>query len=162
MRWLLTGHVSFHLEGYYLQAQRQMNMSSFTFLIQVCTFFRTDCTIESADECTGRITFPDPIPKLHPRHSGSHNNLHPQSEHARIADLERRLSKSLAAQTGRDRRNAQLTDQLAQKSGVKSSSAKAEKSGAQNTNTAGPVNTDEGRDTRGIMQRMRAWPWKRK
>ena len=182
-------------------------------------------------------------------------------EHARIADLERRFSETLAAQSERDRRNAQLTDQLAQKSalleqaeanaaeakkraglelrklqakldelmlsrdehlraleqaqsalqratsrateanersqraceqigeyetklaevraeldekkkseleavhlpltdakdgGIKSSSAKAEKLHAQNTNMAGPVNTDEDRDMRGIMERMRA------
>jgi len=182
-----------------------------------------------------------------------------RSEHARIADLERQLSETLAAQTERDRRIAQLTDQLAQKTalleqaeanaakakkhagqdlrelqakldesmpsrdeylrtlehtqsalqratsrateanersqcaceqigeyetklaevhaelqekkseletvdlqltdakdgGVKSS-AKAEKSGAQNTNTAGPVNTDDGRLMRGMMERMQA------
>ena len=181
-------------------------------------------------------------------------------EHARIADLERQLSETLAAQTEQDRRNAQLTDQLAQKSalleqaeanaaeekkraglelrklqakldelmlsrdehlraleqaqsalqratsrateanerseraceqigeyetklaevraeleekkseleavhlpltnakdgGIKSSSAKAEKLHAQNTNMAGPVNTDEDRDMRGIMERMQA------
>jgi len=35
-------------------------------------------------------------------------------EHARIADLERQLSETLAAQTERDRRIAQLTDQLAE------------------------------------------------
>ena len=34
-------------------------------------------------------------------------------EHERIADLERQLSETLAAQTERDRRIAQLTDQLA-------------------------------------------------
>ena len=39
-------------------------------------------------------------------------------EHERIADLERQLSETLAAQTERDRRIAQLTDQLTQKSAV--------------------------------------------
>jgi DNA repair exonuclease SbcCD ATPase subunit len=39
-------------------------------------------------------------------------------EHERIADLERQLSETLAAQTERDRRIAQLTDQLAQKSAL--------------------------------------------
>ena len=47
----------------------------------------------------------------------------------------------------------QLTD--AKDGGVKSS-AKAEKLGVQNTNTAGPVNTDEDRVMRGIMERMQA------
>ena len=39
-------------------------------------------------------------------------------EHGRIADLERRLSEMLAAQTERDRYNAQLINQLAQKSAL--------------------------------------------
>ena len=39
-------------------------------------------------------------------------------EHARIADLERQLSEMVVAQTERDRRNAQLTDQLAQKNAL--------------------------------------------
>jgi chromosome segregation ATPase len=39
-------------------------------------------------------------------------------EHERIADLERQLSETLAAQSERDRRIAQLTDQLAQNSAV--------------------------------------------
>jgi hypothetical protein len=37
-------------------------------------------------------------------------------EHGRISDLDRQLSETLAAQTERDRRIAQLNDQLAQKS----------------------------------------------
>jgi len=41
-----------------------------------------------------------------------------RSEHARIADLERQLSESIAAQTERDRRIAQLADQLAQNSAL--------------------------------------------
>jgi hypothetical protein len=36
--------------------------------------------------------------------------------HGRISDLDRQLSETLAAQTERDRRIAQLNDQLAQKS----------------------------------------------
>ena len=59
MPWLLMGHVSFCSEGYYLQTQSQMNLSLFTFLIQVCTFFchfiRTDSRIEN----TELITYPD-------------------------------------------------------------------------------------------------------
>jgi len=39
-------------------------------------------------------------------------------EHARIAGLERQLSETLAAQTERDRRIAQLTDQLAKNSAL--------------------------------------------
>jgi hypothetical protein len=39
-------------------------------------------------------------------------------EHERIADLEQQLSKTLAAQTERDRHIVQLTDQLAQKSAL--------------------------------------------
>ena len=42
----------------------------------------------------------------------------PRSEPERIADLERQLSETLAAQTERDRRNAWLTDELAQKSAL--------------------------------------------
>ena len=41
-----------------------------------------------------------------------------RSEHARIADLERQLSELLAAQSERDRRIAQLADQLAQNSAL--------------------------------------------
>ena len=48
----------------------------------------------------------------------SSNKEVPRSEHARIADLERQLSESIAAQTERDRRNARLTDELAQKSAL--------------------------------------------
>ena len=58
------GHVSLCLEGNYLQAQRQKNLSLLTFLIQVCTFFghfiRTDTSIQN----TERITFPDPKPNI--------------------------------------------------------------------------------------------------
>jgi hypothetical protein len=39
-------------------------------------------------------------------------------EHERIADLERQLSETLAVKTERDQHNAQLTDQLAQKSAL--------------------------------------------
>ena len=39
-------------------------------------------------------------------------------EHERIADLERQLSETIAAQTERDRRIAQLSEQLAQKSAL--------------------------------------------
>ena len=42
----------------------------------------------------------------------------PRSELERIADLERQLSETLAAQTERDRRNARLTDELAQMSAL--------------------------------------------
>ena len=46
-------------------------------------------------------------------------------EHARIADLERQLSETLAAQTERDRHISRLTDQLAQ---AEANAAEAKKS----------------------------------
>ena len=48
----------------------------------------------------------------------SSNKKVAQSEHARIAGLERRLSESIDAQTELDRRIAQLADQLAQNSAL--------------------------------------------
>ena len=63
MPWLLTGDVSFCLEGHYLQTQIQMNQNLFMFFIQVCTslvsrFIWRDTSIQN----TERITFPDPDP----------------------------------------------------------------------------------------------------
>ena len=62
MPWLLTGHVSFWLEGDYHETQRQMNPSLFTSLIQVCTSFchliRTDSSLRIQN--TERITYPNP------------------------------------------------------------------------------------------------------
>ena len=198
MPWLLTGHVSFCLEGDFLETQSQMNLSLFTFLIQVCTFFCHFIRTGSRIQSTEGITYPDPDLNAvdpgenttqlargslagpstqgqpqqstlgHPaslqiareRNRGSNdfpsllpgvNNIDKQrrvpeedsdsegpterhaklvapyvstkkevarSEHARIADLERQLSESLAAQTERDRRIAQLADQLAQNSAL--------------------------------------------
>ena len=64
MPWLqvLTGHVSFYLEGYYLQTQKQMDLSSFTFLIQVCPFFCHFIRTDSRTQNTERIAYPDPDP----------------------------------------------------------------------------------------------------
>ena len=83
-------------------------------------------------------------------------NERSQLAHEQIGEYETKLAEVRAELEKKSELEAvhlQLTD--AKDGGVKSS-AKAEKLGAQNTNTAGPVNTDEGRVMRGMMERMQA------
>ena len=166
--WLLTGPVSFYLEGGQ-KVHRRMRFPSFTFLTQVCTFFLSFVRTASKIEDTEHIKHPEtntnavsPTRKSYagsrtqeqPQQSASSSEAHrasflrnpapavlphpasPQITHesdvssigynaksavphssserdvARL-ELERQLSISLSAQTERDQRIVQLTDELA-------------------------------------------------
>jgi len=85
------------------------------FSTQVCTFFLSFHWIASKIENTGLLDYSKP------NSNDVNPDVSPEKEIARLenerfVELERKLSAMLATQTKRDRRIAQLTDQLAQNS----------------------------------------------
>src|SRR6266403_588204 len=113
MSWLLTGHGSLCLEEHSHQAYRWMKLSLFTFSTQVRTFIWIASEIENAEQLD--YSKPDSN-EVNPDVSPEKGI--PRLEHKHFVELERKLSAILAAQSDRDRRIAQLTDELAQKSAL--------------------------------------------
>ena len=127
MQWFLVGGVSLCSEGLYHQAHRRMNLSLFMFLTRVCTSFCHFIWTAPNSENTELLDYPESNPDAATHGASPFQKATPEeqedptSQPSRLPwrpTHERQLSETLVAKTERDRRIAQLTDELALKSAL--------------------------------------------